>query len=144
MFYGEMNQRILISQQGVNFTNILCAVFAPIMLRPKRANLKCKYKKASSKTFVQIKLRVKCWWNLPKADFSSSKIRDWLNFVQICQEKNGFKTVSTQFQHSFNTNEFCVLQGCQISKYAATYYIISPKKFLTLEKRQMKGTIFFE
>ena len=36
-----------------SFTNILHTAFAPISLRPKSTNLKCKYRKAARKTFVQ-------------------------------------------------------------------------------------------
>jgi hypothetical protein len=45
----------------VIFTNILRAHFAPIFLRRKSPNLKCKHKKASRETFVRKKTRVKCW-----------------------------------------------------------------------------------
>ena len=38
---------------GVNFTTILRAAFVPIYLRQKSTNLKCKYRKAAQKTFVQ-------------------------------------------------------------------------------------------
>ncbi len=37
----------------VNFTNNLRLAYAPVFLRPKRSNLKRKYKKAASKTFKQ-------------------------------------------------------------------------------------------
>ncbi len=37
----------------VNFTNILRAAFAPIFLRQKSTNLKCKYKRAARKTFIR-------------------------------------------------------------------------------------------
>jgi hypothetical protein len=37
----------------VNFTNISRAAFATIFLRQKSTNLKCEYKKAASKTFIQ-------------------------------------------------------------------------------------------
>jgi hypothetical protein len=37
----------------VNFTNILHAAFALIILRQKSTNLKCKFKNATLKTFVQ-------------------------------------------------------------------------------------------
>ncbi len=38
---------------GVNFTNILRALFAPILLRQKNTNLKCKLKKALREIFVR-------------------------------------------------------------------------------------------
>jgi hypothetical protein len=48
-----LNSILLESKAGVNFTNILKAAFAPISLRQESTNLKCKYDKATQKTFVQ-------------------------------------------------------------------------------------------
>jgi hypothetical protein len=39
------------------------SAFAPLLLRQKSSNLKCKYNKASRKTFVRKKTCVKCWQN---------------------------------------------------------------------------------
>jgi hypothetical protein len=47
------NKMLLKLTQGVNFTNILIAAYAPIFLRQKTTNLKCKNKKAASKAFVR-------------------------------------------------------------------------------------------
>jgi hypothetical protein len=48
-------------RHGANFTNILLAQLRQYCCANKKFNLHCKHKKASRKTFVQKKARVKCW-----------------------------------------------------------------------------------
>jgi hypothetical protein len=45
-------QMLMKSIPVVNFTNILCAAFAPTVLRQKSTNLNRKHKKAARKTYV--------------------------------------------------------------------------------------------
>ncbi len=58
----------------VNYTNILRAVFTPIFLRPKHANLKFKYQKAAHKTFV----RKSQTQNVGETDSRTVILQSWL------------------------------------------------------------------
>ncbi len=66
------------NRSGVNFTNILRAAFAPIFLRQKTTNLKCKSKKAAHKIFVwkdAHKILVKLATGLLENSFPSLRSR---------------------------------------------------------------------
>ena len=70
---------LILFPPGIYFTNLLWAAFAPISLRQKHTNLKCKYRKAARKTFV---------WKSCSKDFCMKKllVECWLNFLQVWAE----------------------------------------------------------